>query len=300
MSATRAAAYAAVVRLDDVRQALDAEFRVDLVSRDDWSEIFASVYPEPYWREHVEPGYEARWNGLMVRGGEEVERAVACVFPGDRVIDELEPRTLLFSEHPVDFADRPGFLPLARASFEALRAKECSFYHVHAPLDQHPRISPSRLLAEGLGLEGLEEYLPIDDGLPGGAAIVGTSELTLEGLVARLRVFLGEDIPVHVVLRGHEHAGRVAVVGGGGADPETLHESLERGCDTFVTGNAGTYCELEFVQEVNRAFRRVAEEANVSVVDGTHYGTERPPQLAMLDWFRRLGLPARFAENGPR
>jgi putative NIF3 family GTP cyclohydrolase 1 type 2 len=286
--------------LDELCEALDAEFRVDLVSQDDWSEIFAHVYPDPYWRAFVEPGYEGRWNGLMVRGGDEVERVVTCVFPGDEVVDRLEPRTLLFSEHPVDFADRPGFLPLARESFDALRAKECSFYHVHAPLDQHPRISPSRLLAEGLGLEALDEYFPIDDGLPGGAAIVGTSELSLEGLVARLRVFLGDDIPVHVVLRGHEHAGRVAVVAGGGAEPEILRASLERGCDTFVTGNAGTYCELDFVQEVNRAFRRAAEEAHVSVVDATHYGTERPPQLAMLRWFDRRGLPVRFAENGPR
>jgi putative NIF3 family GTP cyclohydrolase 1 type 2 len=288
------------VRIDELRDALDAEFRVDLVSQDDWSEIFAHVYPDPHWRAFAEPGYEGRWNGLMVRGADEVERAVTCVFPGDAVIEALEPGTLLFSEHPVDFADRPGFLPLSRASFETLRVRGCSFYHVHAPLDQHPRISPSRLLAEGLGLEALEEYLPIDSGLPGGAAIAGTTELSLEGLVARIRVFLGDDIPVHVVLRGHEHAGRVAVVAGGGADPETLRASLERGCDTFVTGNAGTYCELEPVQEVNRAFRRAAEEAHVSVVDATHYGTERPPQLAMLGWFRERGLDASFAENGPR
>ncbi len=288
------------VNLADVTAALDAEFRVDLVSDDDWSGVFADVYPDPYWRAHVEPGYEGRWNGLMVRGGERVERAVTCVFPGDAVVDGLEPRTLLFSEHPVDFADRPGFLPLARGSFEALRAKECSFYHVHAPLDQHPKLAPSRLLADGLGLHDQEEYLPIDPGLPGGAAIVGESDISLEGLVARLRVFLGDDVPVHVVLRGHEHAGRVAVVAGGGADPEILQASLDRGCDTFVTGNAGTYCELAHVQAVNRAFRRLAEAHHVSAIDATHYGTERPPQLAMLDWFRRLGLPARFAENGPR
>jgi putative NIF3 family GTP cyclohydrolase 1 type 2 len=288
------------VKLDEIVRELDVEFRVDLVTRDDWAPGFAHAYPDPYWREHAEPGYEGRWNGLMVRGGEEVERAVTCVFPSDDVIAALEPRTLLFSEHPLDYADRPGFLPLAQASFETLRERECSFYHVHAPLDQHPRISPSRLLAEGLGLEGLDEYLPIDDGLPGGAAILGTSELSLEGLVARIRVFLGGDIPVHVVLRGREYAGRVAVVAGGGADPESLRASLERGCDTFLTGNAGTYCELEWVQEVNRAFRRLAEEANVSAIDATHYGTERPPQLAMLDWFRRRGLEASFAENGPK
>jgi len=288
------------VQLDELVRELDAEFRVELVANDDWSGIFAEVYADPYWRGFVEPGYEGRWNGLMVRGGAEVEQVVTCVFPGDEVVAGLEPRTLLFSEHPVDFADRPGFLPLARASFETLRERGCSFYHVHAPLDQHPRISPSRLLAAGLGLEGCEEYLPIDEALPGGAAVIGTSELSLEGLVARLRVFLGTDIPVHVVLRGREHAGRVAVVAGGGADPESLQAAIERSCDTYVTGNAGTYCELESVQKVNRAFRRLAEEAHVSAVDATHYGTERPPQLAMLDWFRRRGLPARFVENGPR
>jgi len=288
------------MHLDELCGDLDAEFRVDLVSRDDWTGIFELVYPDPYWRAFVEPAYPERWNGLMVRGGEEVDEVVTCVFPGDAVIEELEPRTLLFSEHPVDFADRPGFLPLARSSFEALRAKGCSFYHVHAPLDQHPRFSPSRLLAQGIGLEDLEEYLPIDEGLPGGAAVSGTSELTLEGLVARIRDFLGDDIPVHVVLRGHEFAGRVAVVAGGGADVETLEAALARGCDTFVSGNAGTYCDVPFVQEVNRAFRRAAEAATISAIDATHYGTERPPQLAMLDWFRRRGLPARFAENGPR
>ena len=288
------------MQLDELVRELDAEFRVDLVADDDWSGIFDEVYADPYWREFVEPGYEGRWNGLMVRGDAEVEQRRHLRLPRRRRRRGLEPRTLLFSEHPVDFADRPGFLPLARASFETLRERGCSFYHVHAPLDQHPRISPSRLLAEGLGLEGREEYLPMDENLPGGAAVIGTSELSLEGLVARLRVFLGPDIPVHVVLRGRAHAGRVAVVAGGGADPEILQASIDRGCDTFVTGNAGTYCELESVQKVNRAFRRLAEEAHVSAVDATHYGTERPPQLAMLDWFRKRGLEARFAENGPR
>src|SRR5688572_30913480 len=40
---------------------------------------FAEVYNEPYWRDYVAPGYEGRWNGLMVRGGDEVEHAVTCV-----------------------------------------------------------------------------------------------------------------------------------------------------------------------------------------------------------------------------
>jgi putative NIF3 family GTP cyclohydrolase 1 type 2 len=288
------------MELEELVRALDEEFRVDLVTQDDWAPYFAQAYREPYWRDYVEPGYERRWNGLMLRGAPEVEQVVTCVFPGDAVVAELEPRTLVFSEHPLDFTDRRGFLPLAPESFAALQERGCSLYHVHAPLDQHPRLSPSRLLAEGLGLEALREFLPIDPALPGGSAIAGMSELTVEGLVARLRVFLGDDIPVHVVLRGHQLAGRVVVVAGGGGDVETLTAALELGCDTFLTGNGGTYCELEEVQKVNRRFRALAEREQVTVIDATHYGTERPPQLEMLAWFRSRGLPARFVENGPR
>ncbi|HEY6017111.1 MAG TPA: hypothetical protein VIU16_10015, partial [Gaiellaceae bacterium] len=59
-------------------------------------------------------------------------------------------------------------------------------------------------------------------------------------------------------------------------------------------------CEVEAVQAENQRFRAHAERAQVSVIDATHYGTERPPQLAMVHWFERLGLPAAFAENGPK
>lgn len=288
------------MELSGIVGALDTYFRVPDVRNDDWSPVFAQVYAEPYWREFVEPGYEGRWNGLMVRGGGEVERAVTCVFPSDRIVAGLEPATLLFSEHPLDFADEPGFLPLSRTSFETLRERGCPFYHVHAPLDMHPEISPSRLLADGIGLAALHEYAPIADGIPGGAAIAGDSGLSLEALADAVRAALGPEIPVHVLTRPREHAGRVAVVAGGGADPDLLRQSLERGCETYITGNAATNCRLDFVQMQVRAFRELADEAGVALIDATHYGTEKPPQLKMAGWFRARGLPAEFAPDGPR
>jgi putative NIF3 family GTP cyclohydrolase 1 type 2 len=67
-----------------------------------------------------------------------------------------------------------------------------------------------------------------------------------------------------------------------------------------VTGNAATRCRLRFVQEEVRNFHSLAREAGVAVVDGTHYGTEKPPQLAMVEWFRKRGLPAEFVPDGPK
>jgi putative NIF3 family GTP cyclohydrolase 1 type 2 len=283
------------LRLDDLVRELDAYFRVP----DARGDSDFDYYPEPYWREFAAPGYEGRWNGLMVRGAEDVERAATCVFPTDRIVAGLEPRTLLFSEHPVDLVDEPGFVPLARASFERMRELGIAFYHVHGPLDQHPEISPSRLIAGALGLTGIEEYFPIVEGIPGGAAVVGDSDLSVDALVERLGAFLGPEIPIQVLGRRGEEAGRVAVVGGGGGDRGILEESIARGARTYVTGQVVTRCRLDFVQEEIRAFRALADEAGVTVVDGTHYGTEKPPQLAMVEWFRARGLEAEFVPDGP-
>jgi len=181
------------VKLAELVAELDTYFRVPDVRDDDWSKAFALAYPDPYWREYVVSGWEGHWNGLSVRGADEVECAVTCVFPSDRIIAELEPATFLFAEHPLDFADEPGFLPLSLETYETMRERGISFYNAHAPLDMHPEVSPSRLCAEGVGLEGLEEYFPICAGIPGGAAIIGESRLNVDGLADALRAYLGPE-----------------------------------------------------------------------------------------------------------
>jgi putative NIF3 family GTP cyclohydrolase 1 type 2 len=284
------------VKLGEVVAELDTYFRVGDVENDArWYED-----AEPYWRAFVEPDWVERRNGLMVRGTEEIEQAATCVFPSIRIVGELKPRTLLFAEHPVDLEDEPGFLPLPSETFEDMKGRGISFYHVHGPLDQHPEVSPSRLIAEGLDLNDCEEYFPIVGGIPGGAAVIGESALTLDELADRLGALLGPEVPVQVLSHPREEAGRVAVVAGGGAQREILEASLERGCGTYVTGNAATRCRLEFVQDEVRDFLALAREADVAVVDATHYGTEKPPQLAMVEWFRKRGLPAEFAPDGPK
>jgi putative NIF3 family GTP cyclohydrolase 1 type 2 len=287
------------VRTDELVEALDAYFRVPEVTTDDWAPLFETLYPDQYWREYVEPGYEGRWNGLMVRGSEEVGQAATCVFPSDQIVAGLEPGTFLFAEHPVDLAEGDVFTPLARDTFELLQERAVSFYNAHAPLDQHPDVSPSRLIATALGIEDIEEYSPIAPEIPGGAAVIGESNSSVEQVAERLQVFLGQEIPVVIAAHVRDRAGRVAVVAGGGAQSEILEESLARGCETYVTGNAVSPCPIPFVQAGIAAFRALASEAGVSVVDGTHYGTEKPPQLAMADWFRARGVPADFVCGRP-
>ena len=110
------------MKSDRLVELLDDYFGTREVRGDDWSDLFELVYPDSYWREFAEPGYEGRWNGLLVRGGEDVTRVATCVFPSDRVVGLLAPGTFLFSEHPIDYGDEAGFLPLARETFERMGA----------------------------------------------------------------------------------------------------------------------------------------------------------------------------------
>ena len=288
------------MKLAELVAELDGYFRIPDVRDDDWSKPFEQVYQEPYWREYVVSGWEGRWNGLMIHGAEEVERAVTCVFPSDRILEDVPPATFVFTEHPLDFADEPGFLALARQTFETMRERGISLYNAHAPLDMHPVVSPSRLCSQGVGLVELEEYFPICEGITGGAAIIGESSLTVDGLADALRSYLGPEIKVHVLTRPRAEAGRVAMVAGGGAVVDILEASLDRGCQTYVTGNAATNCRLDFVQEQVAAFRRRADEAGVTLIDAMHYGMEKPPQLAMAEWFRNRGFAAEFVPDGPK
>lgn len=287
------------MRRDELVEALDAYFRVPDVRTDDWAPIFETLYPESYWRDYAETSYEGRWNGLMVRGSDEVERAATCVFPSDEIVAGLEPGTFLFAEHAIDLAEGDVFTPLARDTFELLRERGISFFNAHAPLDQHPDVSPSRLIAGALGIEDWEEYFPIAPEIPGGAAVIGEADISVDQVAERLQTFLGPEIPVVVAAHARDRAGRVAVVAGGGAQVEILEESLARGCETYVTGNAVSPCRVPEVQASIAAFRALASEAGVSVVDGTHYGTEKPPQLAMADWFRVRGVSADFVPGRP-
>jgi len=59
-----------------------------------------------------------------------------------------------------------------------------------------------------------------------------------------------------------------------------------------VTGGVFTRWAAEFMA--------LAEERGIAVIDGTHYGTEVPPQRAMVGWFKALGLEAEFVPDGPK
>ena len=256
----RAGARRRSVRLDELVDELDRYFRIAEVENDDWSPAFEDVYAEPYWRDYVEPGYEGKWNGLMVRGAGEVERVVTCVFPSDRIVGALEPGTLLFSEHPLDFADEPGFLPLSRESFATLKDAGLRLLPRARAAGHAPRGVAVAALRRGRRAGGARGVLPDRRRDPGrrgdrrrqralaGRAGRGVSRRT-SGRRSRCTCSHGR-----ATRPAASPSSRAA-----GPTSTSSQASIERGCRTYVTGNAATNCRLDWIQEKVRAFRELAD-----------------------------------------
>ncbi len=158
-------------------QRLDEFFNIGAY---DESAFWPSLLPAsdlPVYRRFAEPDFvQSRWNGLMLRSSDEVDRVYLVVFPDQAVLDtilalELErsaPGAMIFAHHPVDFEESGrGFIGISEAQLEELREHHISYYCCHAPLDCNKEISTVGALAKVLKLRELEPFGPHFEGMEG-------------------------------------------------------------------------------------------------------------------------------------
>ena len=109
--------------------------------------------------------------------------------------------------------------------------------------------------------------------LGGHAGVIGTvDETPFDQFVGCLQQKLEVD---HV--DSHEHTPtvkRVAVVAGGAAFPPMMQEAIDRGCDTYLTGDFRVRHGGSWAEEHRPDFDAFVESAPINLVGGSHYATE--------------------------
>jgi putative NIF3 family GTP cyclohydrolase 1 type 2 len=286
------------MKTSDLAARLDALFRLDDYPADDFAEIeeFCREAGIPLER-YATAGFMRRHNGLMLDSGEDVERVYTLVFPSDDVLAEVVRRAegrpaFVFTHHPMDFeTSGRGLIPMSEAALQRLRESGISFYSAHAPLDCHDTISTSRSLARTAGVR--------NDGVCAGyhgghAGVTGSiDETPLDTFVDRLRSALEvQRIDTHAP---RDSVSRVAVVAGGAAFPPMMQEAIDRGCDTYLTGDFRVRHGGAWAEEHRPQFDAFIEKAPINLIGGSHYATEALVlRHEMLGWFNSLGLAAVF------
>jgi putative NIF3 family GTP cyclohydrolase 1 type 2 len=229
-----------VASLTEVERALDAFFGVSGAGADPGFSRFIPATYDPIafdWRAAFEPGFTSVFNGIMLRGAEQVSTVFCSVFPAAEVLDTFiaaaRPGDLFFTHHPLDIESgdprgRPGrgFLPIERSRIEAMRARGLSFYSCHAPLDIHPKVGTTAAMVEALGGRPVGRFWPFGTGHAG--VICTVEPLIRDELITRLLTVF--NLPYADVDGAHPAViGRIAVVAGAGYKAGPMREAAAGG-----------------------------------------------------------------------
>lgn len=216
------------------------------------------------------PDYPPALNGLQVEGAPDrpVRRVAAAVDASETVLSRAAAAEvdLLVVHHGLFWG---GLRPVTGRHYRKLSQlirSGTALYSAHLPLDAHPDIGNSALLARALGLEvagPFGEYKGVSIGWRGRTP----EPWTVDALVARAGAAVGG--PARVMGHGPTDIRTVAVVTGSGAS--FLPDAAAAGIDALVTGEAAHHNFMD------------ACELGVHLVLAGHYATETFGVRALAD-----------------
>ena len=268
---------------------LDEDFGVkDL--RDDWSFMKFNKF--------ISPGFKKNYIGTVLDNATEIRKVFTLTMPDTDILEKLisskQTDILLFSHHAMGYDPTMQGFPfydIPEYILEQLKQQRISLYVLHVPLDKNGEYSTSVNLAKYLDFKVLDEfceYMGIKCGV-----ICKTEMKTAGELAEYVRTKVGHDIKLirngTDVIRNE----RIAIAAGGGSVDFAANEIAELGINMYLTGCTRKVPTYQPVTE----FHRIIKEKNINVIGATHYTTEKFACIAMVDYFKKLGLQAEFLEG---
>jgi putative NIF3 family GTP cyclohydrolase 1 type 2 len=241
-------------------------------------------------------GMTARFNGLMLRGAEGVNRVVCAVLPTPEVlgifIEQSKPGDLFFTHHPIDFemgdprnpAGR-GPIPIERELLDAMVSKQLSLYACHMPLDIHAEISTGRAMERALNatrLNGLYAYREYFFG-----SLCTISAISTQALADQLKLIF--EVPyVDVLGAVHERIERVAIIPGAADKVEVIQEAEANGAQALVSGEVISHRQDEYGRAKHARVKDYLPETRMSLIGVSHAASEHlVMETHMRPWFEK-------------
>lgn len=272
-------------------QKLYDKLEIDFIARrglsDDWKEMEKDKY--------LSPNFKKRSMGVVYDFSKNIKKVYTAVFPEKEVIKKIlakkETDILLFVHHPMvwDITKKNVFTAISEKDLKIMKDRRISVYCIHVPLDNFGKYSTTNTLCKELGIKVEKQFVPYFGGLCG---VIGTIDVdNIKDIKKRFDKVLGHKTKLYNygTERLKEH--KVAVVAGGGNDLETLKE-IPKNCNLFITG-------ITAKNTYSKAAHDYLEEKKINLLGGTHYSTEKFACIAMVEYFKKQGLPCEFIPGKP-
>lgn len=282
---------------------LDAEFNLNNIPPD---EPFSRILPKVYDAAHIEfrryttIQFLKTFHGLMSKNGNIVNKVYLAVFLSGEILDKIFSQNisdaLIFLHHPMDMeSSNRGFLPIEEKYFLEMQRRRISIYCLHTPLDIHKSISTSRSIAKVLKLQDCHEYNQCSVGYTGIYGILEDSIPFTRFINSLKAIFNLSDI--HYLQRSPT-VYKVGIIAGGGAEVEYIRETINLGCDTYLSGDYLNKVKTKNSIRRRTEFEAVKDSLNINLVECSHYATEKLVLVnEMQDYFRNLGSETEFVDR---
>ncbi len=230
------------------------------------------------------PDYPQALNGVQVEHRGPVTKIAAAVDTSARTIQGAidAGANLLLVHHGLFWG---GLQPLTGPLYARVRLlleNDVALYSAHLPLDSHPALGNSKLLAGEIGLNasaGFARHENIECG------VRGTSDIATSELLERLREF--SALHGGTAISSASAAGRRtrswAICSGAGASADTISEAVALGVDTMIVGEGPHWSAVD------------AAEKGLVIIYAGHYATETLGVLALAEHLSaEFKLPSEF------
>lgn len=196
-------------------------------------------------------------NGLQVANSGQVHKIGAAVDAG-RVPFELAAETgvdFLIVHHGMFWNPPIPVTGVAYAKLHYLFDKDMALYGAHLPLDCHPEIGNNAILAQKLGLQVTDWFLPYEGNMMG--AVIDQPPAR-----SAIRAGMEKLFPntLTAIEFGPEQPKRAGILTGSGQS--AISQLTASGIDTFITG------------ELKQEHFNIAQENGFNLYLGGHYATE--------------------------
>lgn len=230
------------MNLQDLVQKLDNLFEIQKYETDPFSKRIPLFYGlfNIDWRKYIEKSFEEKFNGLMIKGSNEVQKVYCITFPTPDVLEKIllksEDNILLFSHHPLDMEiSGRGFLPIEERFLKEIKKRGISVYTCHAPMDGNRKIGTNEAIVEAFGMKVVDYVLRYYGGMAGRIAELPEGA-NFETFCNKCKEIFGIQ-KIEVKKGAGEHVKKVMVVAGGGNDVEAFKIGYENNCDLYLTGD---------------------------------------------------------------
>ncbi len=272
-------------------QKLNKDFELNKCS-DDWGRIES--------KDLIAKDFKSRYMGLFLDSTPEIKSCFTAVFPSERIIKKVlslgQKDILLFLHHPMiwnlKFKDYP-FKSIKRETLLKLKQNRISIYVLHVPLDKNSQYSTTVSLAKTLGIEP-QKYFCKYYGVKVG--VIGKTSYKIAGeLAKKIKSVVGHRIKLWDYGSPKIKNSTVALVAGGGNDPDAIKEIAGLGINLFITG----------VTKPNKNYQpsieahKIAKENKINIIGATHYSTEKFACISLVNYFKKIGIPSRFLDDRP-